>query len=226
MSINHEDIDRGSSDSCGFIFAFYQYSKSSNKHLWEKFVSLATGSDFIHVGIIPVVHATLKKNTFCKEQEISILDKVYTAFIGKGFVVQSVSNVLNPAYDFIYCPVEDIDCFYKGIAFLEGFNGCTYNYSALPFTVLPKLFKEIDDSSSLKTLKNSLESHHYSKIICSQLGLLLMYECNIPTSQTLNPKYCTPGELFQILCNNPKSYSCTPRSFKIVSDVFQMNKHF
>jgi len=95
-----EDVDV----SRGFLYAFYHYSQSPKSSLIEKLVSLATSSDCVHVAIAPAIecHFDPKSN---QVRQVNLLDKVYTAFMGKGFEIQSVQSILNGSYEYIpaYC---------------------------------------------------------------------------------------------------------------------------
>lgn len=207
--------------SSGFLFAFYRYSHSKRHSFIEKLVSVATQSDCIHVAIIPVKYCeySLATKTIHK---IVMIDKVYTAFIGYGFEIQNVSSVISDAYEYIFFPVEDY-IFEKGKVYIESFNGSKYNYFSLPFTLIPSSLKKMNssqnhkDSHSLSTIHKSNESDHHSRVFCSQLALMLLYECGIKTQEAIDPSFCSPGDLKSILLNDPKSIPCIIEFFELIS---------
>jgi len=261
----------------GFLFAFYRYSHSHKKSFVERFVSMAVSSDYIHVGIIPVHKGYIATQTYeqphflgscpsglhhpldsrfrlaCERnlelKKLELKDQVYTAFVGHGFEIQRVSAVLNDSYEYVFYPVCDYDCFLRGIMFLESLKGSGYNYFILPFTILPRRFKLVEEHSSSSTPLctkyekkcispksnpdienfhsefNAPSNHtvelfakqsHHNKVICSEVGLSLLYHCDPFLHQKFNPTLCLPGELKNILNETPFAIPCEKHIFDII----------
>jgi len=204
------DKEENLSKSSGFMFAFYHYSQSKNNSLFEKIVSLATRSDCVHVAIAPVHEGVY--NIHAREmQKAKVLNKVYTAFMGRGFEIQEADAIMNDAYEYIFLPTSTLH-FQQGIHFLESLHGLKYNYLALPLTVLP---------SSVKTGYHHLESTTNTspphRVICSQIGLMLFNQCVQTHMYDIDPSYCTPGELKQVLLEHAQCMVCKPRNIVIYS---------
>jgi len=191
----------------GFVFAFYQYSHSPKTSMLEKIVSIATVSDCVHVGIIPVNRSFFFEDGQTIKQ-LEVQDKVYTSFIGYGVQVQKISSVFNQAYEYTFVPVK-IGEYVKGLKFLEGLNGSGYNYTSLPLTILPSFFKYF--SNDKKTSKTE-----HQRVFCSQMALMLLYECDLCTEHKINPSLCSPGDLRCIIDNSSISFPCAINVFEVV----------
>lgn len=218
MSIQVDNFEeyhiKNTKQQAGFVFAFFLYSHSNHNSIIEKVVSFVTRSDYIHVAIIPAIlhtvtnyHLDTKKK---KKTKLEAIDKVYTAFMGEGYKIQTLDKVLNDSYKFLFYPAESIDSFYKSWTFLENLQGAKYNYMSCMLALFPKTFKEMDNADSqLKLEKNE-------KVICSELALFILYYSDSQLKPTLNPRYCTPGELHEILSKNKKTFSIMSHDIDIL----------
>ena len=197
MSIKFTEDNFEIKKGVGFIYAFYRYSHSSKKNLFERMVSICTCSDCVHVGIVPV--SDIKGDKFVVE------DSVYTAFMGYGFDIQRVSCILNDAYEYYFIPVST-DQFHIGFHFLESLSGKGYNYLGLPMTLLPHSWK-------IKG-KKTMETHKDPKtVICSQIGLFLLQKLDVGQEHFFNAAYCTPGELVEFVRSVPSAIYCSSDQF-------------
>jgi len=57
--------------------------------------------------------------------------------------------------------------------------------------------------------------HHHTRVICSEIGLSLLYHCDPFLHQKLNPMLCLPGELKFILGETPYAMPCQQSVFEI-----------
>lgn len=201
----------------GFIFAFYHYSHSNNKSFIETIVSVATASDCIHVAIVPVPECKMQKKENPRDCviELNASPEAYTAFIGHGFEIQSASSLLNDAYEFIFVPVTALNL-QRGVNLLKSFDGAGYNYIDLPLTILPKRLKKNRNNA----FSDKTDSCMPSRVFCSQVGMILCYQCNIINSRMgkgmIDPAYCTPADLLRILSNETiSSFPCNIEKIKI-----------
>jgi hypothetical protein len=189
----------------GFLFAFYNFSQVPETTLTEKFVHMVTGSDSIHVAILPVPYCRLKVTECISEKsgtpstftsDICVLyveDITYTAFIGSGYDILPASTVLNTKYKYMFIPVDAKTQYNDGNAFLQSLKGSGYNYFGLTLTVLPRVFK-------LPVRDSEFISHGApSRVFCSQVGLMLLYRCGMAPQAGIDPSCCTPGDLQRIL---------------------------
>lgn len=213
MSVNigsAEDCEKEISEP-GFVFAFFLYSHSHHNSIIEKVVSLMTRSDYIHVAIIPaIMHSSyLRTENKKKCLKIEVIDKVYTAFIGEGYKIQTLDKVMNDSYRYCFYPAESVESFYNSWILLENLNGAKYNYFSLMLALFPKTFKEVDDSNTQLTLKKN------ERVICSELALVILYSADPSLKPTINPRYCTPGELRDILVQNKKSVCFSSDQFQL-----------
>jgi len=211
----------------GFIYAFFLYSHSNHNSFIERVVSLMTRSDYIHVAIIPaILHSSTSACGYLdtqkkKKLKLETINKVYTAFMGEGYKIQTVDKVLNESYKYFFYPAESIDSFYKSWAFLENLQGAKYNYVSCMLALFPKTFKEMDNSESELTLRKN------EKVICSELALFILYYSDSALKPTINPRYCTPGELHDIISKNNKTHQIYGDMFNISSDeMFMKNFSF
>jgi hypothetical protein len=202
MSINHESPEI----SQGFLYAFYHYSQSHRRSLFEKLVSIATASDCVHVAIAPVLQCLYDPETK-RILKLELANKVYTAFMGRGYEIQTVDAILNDSYEYIFLPTDPVK-FNEGIAFLDSLQGLRYNYLALPLTVLPSFIKPTVHSNHQNTPHS---------IICSQMGLMLFNQ-SVNEYNSINPAMCTPGELKETLLQRSHCIRCD-------SNVFQINQN-
>jgi hypothetical protein len=176
---------------CGFVFAFFKYSKKANNSMFETMVHYALRSDIIHVAVIPapkvytlangqVLHATLGKS-------------VFTAFMGYGFEKEDVESVMGPEYERIFVPTTP-EAFVRGVHFLVGLVGKAYNYVDLPLTILPHAWKMRTHIAPQKFEKGQ------SRVFCSQVGLMLCYVCEIiGTEHNEDPACCAPSDLYELV---------------------------
>jgi hypothetical protein len=219
-NLEEQEIGKSLVSEFGFVYAFFLYSHSNHNSIIEKMVSLVTRSDYIHVAIIPaVLHSDNYLDTKRKKKrKIEVIDKVYTAFMGEGYKIQTVDKVLNDSYKFFFYPAESLDFFYKSWAFLENLHGAKYNYLSCMLALFPKTFKEMDNSESQLILGKN------EKVICSELALFILYYSDSSLKPTLNPRYCTPGELHEILSKNKKSSEINSDVFEVLSpETFMKN---
>jgi hypothetical protein len=209
----------------GFLFAFYNYSQVPKTTWIEKFVHVVTGSDSIHVAILPVPNCLLKIMPFSglsfesnsnyssvQVHKLQVEDRTFTAFMFSGYEIQKASSVLNEKYEYIFLPVRESSQYANGINFLQSLGGSGYNYLGLPLTVLPK---------SLKPPVRNSEFHSHcapSKVFCSQVGLMLLYRCGFLPNSGIDPSSCNPGDLRKILTLKAGGHFCKRECIEI-SDV-------
>ncbi len=135
--------------SGGFVFAFFRFSQTVHAGMMQRLVHLLTASDVIHVAVVPVWHCEWSHPdaTISKEHGGEIIHKLlvaptaFTAFMGTGFEEQPTETVLTPQYDLMFLPVLYMDDMRAGVAFLQSLRGASYNYLALPLTILPRTWK-------------------------------------------------------------------------------------
>jgi len=70
-------------NACGFLFAFFKYSKMQRIGLFETVVRFATRSDYIHVAIVPAPHVALDSTG--RIQRVVARDIAFTAFMFLGY---------------------------------------------------------------------------------------------------------------------------------------------
>ena len=70
-------------NACGFLFAFFKYSKMRRIGLFETVVRFATRSDYIHVAIVPAPNVLL--DTEGRIQRVVARDIAFTAFMFLGY---------------------------------------------------------------------------------------------------------------------------------------------
>ena len=216
----------------GFLFAFYNYSQVPQTTWIEKFVHVVTGSDSIHVAILPVPNCLLKIPTaksFVSDDrdgiqvhKLQVEDRTFTAFMFSGYEIQKASSVLNEKYEYIFLPVHESSQYVNGINFLQSLGGSGYNYLGLPLTVLPK---------SLKPPVRNSEFHSHcapSKVFCSQVGLMLLYRCGfLSNSGGIDPSSCNPGDLRKILTLMARGLPCQRECIEISnSPLHEARAHY
>ena len=201
----------------GFIFAFKLYSENQESQCgvdWvEHMVKRLTASDIIHVEMIPVIggHYT----AWCEEDGRILMGEgsalvtspiAHTAIVGSGYKTHSSKECLDDSsFHHIFVPMSE-ENLRQGISFLEMQEGKWYNYLALPFTVIPHNFK----MRGIEELEGCVST---SKVFCGQMGLVLCYLSNIidPSPVFLDPLYCTPSELYQlIMASDCNAMHCKP----------------
>jgi hypothetical protein len=198
----------------GFLFAFYNYSQVPKTTWIEKFVHVVTGSDSIHVAILPVPKCLLKfeqgsSKTNIQVHRLHVEDVTYTAFMGSGFEINKASSVLNAKYEYIFLPVNENCQYQSGITFLKSLGGSGYNYLGLPLTVLPKVLKPpVRDTEFYSACAPS-------KVFCSQMGLMLLYRCGLLPHTGIDPSSCNPGDLHRILKSRAGGVSCHRGSIEV-----------
>ena len=211
----------------GFLFAFYNYSQVPQTTWMEKFVHVVTGSDSIHVAVLPVPNCILKvpSSPFQKYvsqgknevevHKLQVEDRTFTAFMFSGYEIQKASSVLNDKYEYIFLPVDETNKYINGINFLQSLGGSGYNYLGLPLTVLPKALKP--------PVRNSEFNSHCapSKVFCSQVGLMLLYRCGLLPDSGIDPSSCNPGDLHKILTLLAGGLSCRRECIEISDFALQ-----
>ena len=212
---------------CGFVFAFFRYSQMVKSGFFETLVHLATRSDCIHVAILPapIVHINEKNgNIEC----IKVHDITFTAFMGHGFEEQSAQTVMNDQYEYMFMQVPRPK-YHEGLDFLISLKGSKYNYLDLPLTMLPFSMKQKNHFlDNKKTTKKPLQHHNYnyydqctpSRVFCSQVGLMLCYECDMIPNNSIDPSCCAPGELIQIVHEKAGGIRCDSSLIQIEHDLF------
>ena len=182
----------------GFVFAFYTFSRLRRVSMMERMVHMATGSDAIHVAIVP---ATMMMNN--NNNNMIHVDRVaYTSFMDRGVEVQPVAQVLNDCYTFYFMPVRDSDAFQVGLKFLNGLLGAQYNNLSLFTTLLPRRMRRAGAIPSWVSCENKRLMPRADKpaVFCSQMGLMLCYAVDaVPPIINLDPAACSPGDLLKIL---------------------------
>lgn len=166
----------------GFVFAFYRFSRLKQASLLERMVHTATGDDSIHVAIVPARAS----------QGIQAIDCAYTAFIGKGVMMQPIDEVFgNPNYVLYFVPAAHAN-FVRGIDFLRSIVGTHYNNLSLLSTLLPSSFKQ-SIPSWVSGENEAQMPGRAPALFCSQMGLMLCTIIDIPHS--IDPAACSPGDL-------------------------------
>ncbi len=186
----------------GFVFAFYKFSRLPSVSLMERVVHAVTNSDSIHVAIIPAF-----KNAALETR----LDSVaYTAFMGRGVEVQSVTEVMNECYTFYFVPVSGPDAFDSGLSFLHSLLGAKYNNLSLLTTLLPKRMRRAGIIPLWVSCENKglMPRAKKPKVFCSQMGLMLCYAIDAVSNVTIDPAACSPGDLERILLAEPRCSRC------------------
>jgi hypothetical protein len=212
----------------GFLFAFYNYSQVPQTTWIEKFVHVVTGSDSIHVAILPVPNCLLKvsqnissgflrdnnennnNDAIIEVHKLQVEDRTFTAFMFSGYEIQKASSVLNEKYEYIFLPVDESSQYVNGIRFLQSLGGSGYNYLGLPLTVLPNSLKP--------PVRNSEFNSHCapSKVFCSQVGLMLLYRCGLLRDpEEIDPSSCNPGDLRKILTLRAGGLCCKRNCIEI-----------
>ena len=175
-------------------------------------VRFATQNDMIHVAVIPAIY-NLKQNN-----RIMVSEKAYTSFINCGVEMQPVTNLFDGSYTFRFLAVNDVHTFVKGMDFLNGLVGASYNRLSLVSTLLPRCFKgagRIPEWISCEN-KGLMPRKEHPAVFCSQMALMLCYTLNaVSNNVTLDPAACSPGELDRILHNEPNCRVCSLNSIEI-----------
>ena len=70
-------------NACGFVFAFFKYSRMNRVGLFETVVRFATRSDYIHVAIVPAPQVLLDSEG--RVSRIIARDIAFTAFMFLGY---------------------------------------------------------------------------------------------------------------------------------------------
>jgi len=96
------------------------------------------------------------------------------------------------------------DRFAHGCEFLKSLQGLRYNYLDLAKTVLPRSWKK--QSSDREIVP--------ARVFCSQVGLMLCFRCGVLDVEE-DPAACSPGELFDIVCNEAGGVPCLRRHIVI-----------
>jgi hypothetical protein len=136
----------------GFVFAFFRFSQTPHACMVQRLVHVLTASDVIHVAVIPAWHCEWKKHDTAEHddneggkgsniRELWVAPTAFTAFMGTGFEEQPTEAVLTPQYDLMFLPVPCVSDMQAGVAFLKSLRGASYNYMALPLTILPRTWK-------------------------------------------------------------------------------------
>jgi hypothetical protein len=112
-----------------------------------------------------------------------------------GYEKNSVESVLRSEYEYIFLPVEQ-EAFVRGVKFLMSLQGKQYNYiDLLPVTIFPHSWK-----MKHQITKQTYEQPHAARVFCSQVGLMLCYECDVFCKENNeNPAYCSPRELYDLI---------------------------
>ena len=183
--------------ACGFIFAFFNYSKMHTSGLFERMVHFALGSNMIHVAVIPAPCVLMETD---EVQHAIVSQSVFTAFMGYGYEKESIESVLlRPEYEYVFLPVAP-EAFVKGLDFLMSLIGKGYNYvDLIPLALLPHAWKIMAKVSASEEFGET-----NSRVFCSQAALMLCYVCEVfSTTNNEDPAYCSPGELYDLLLKGP-----------------------
>ena len=87
--------------------------------------------------------------------------------------------------------------FADGCNFLRSLQGLHYNYYDLAKTVLPRSWKK--QRAALDVAP--------ARVFCSQVGLMLCFRCGVLAIEE-DPAACSPGELFDIVCQEGGGVPC------------------
>ena len=163
--------------ACGFLFAFKLFIQNRDPKIdWiEHMVQRLTRSDIIHVEIIPVLggkYAQKEGRMLDEGSELLASSVAHTAYVGAGYRAHSSHFCLRDrSYVHVFVPMHEHDM-RQGVNFLNSLQGKSYNYLALPLTILPQACK-------LRSIRCLAKCMTPSKVFCSQMGLMLCYLCNI-----------------------------------------------
>jgi hypothetical protein len=192
----------------GFLFAFLRFDRLEHPTLIQRAVRIAVRSDKVHVAMLPVIHYQSSP-----VPRIWVHGDVYTAFISHGACVQEAEHVLDdPSYDYVFLPVPDAQRFLGGIEFLEHMKTAHYNYATLAFALLPYAFKSKhmpDWLTGEDSLRINVDNNEPPPpIFCSQLGMLLCYECFALDHTLCDPALCLPADLEEALLHHAQGFRC------------------
>jgi hypothetical protein len=205
----------------GFLFAFFRFSQLDDANMIQRLVHLLTASDIIHVAVVPILQCKITKKTR-KISSILAWDTAYTAFMGTGFLEQKTEMVLAPQYDHMFMPVAAAEDMENGINFLKNLHGASYNYPALPLTIVPGVLKRKAAAWHAQTPKEFIDEyqhHKHAKIFCSQMGLMLCYICNTLPDYIIDPAGCAPGELQKIIKDKAGGIYCDRTQVSVFQDL-------
>ena len=206
----HNHHDDGAMTTVGFLFAFLRYDRLPSPTWIQRAVRALSHSDLIHVAVVEVLHASRGEPLL-----LIVSDRCFTAFVGTGFCVQPTRETLvaSGCYDFLFVPVRGFERMQRGLLFLRGLAGMGYNYTGLLLTLLPtprKLGTPVlpallsnEQTDTTNTTSTSHQHHHphyhMQRIFCSQMGLMLCYECEAIAHHIMDPAACSPAELADLL---------------------------
>jgi hypothetical protein len=189
---------------CGFVFAFFKYSRMHNRGVWESIVHFALQDDAIHVAVVPAPSVTVNPTTG-KIEAIVLEDTAFTAFMGFGYEKDHVSSVLTDEFDYVFVPVA-VEAYAHGVKLLNRLKGKKYNYLNLPLTLIPRSWKRM----------NAHSSEVPKRVFCSQVGLMLCYTCNVFANQdNEDPAYCSPRDLYDLIVQKGHGVCCGQNVFWI-----------
>lgn len=169
----------------GFIFAFYEYTgddPTALENVVHTLTEAVTGSQLIHVDIVPVVHAI--------GEDILIDNEAYTALMGRPFKRHCASRCYSKEFTLLYLPLTH-ECTLRGVKFLRELEGKPYAMCKLPLAALPY---------SLRTcIGRSVSKQKVRSVFCSEAALLMCQACGMLQGESMAASACTPGNLFDIL---------------------------
>lgn len=189
-------------EEAGFLFAFLRYDRLPNPSWIQRVVRALSHSELIHVAVVEVLSSN-------DGELMRVSDRCFTAFVGTGFSVQPTRETLiaSGCYDFLFVPVHGFERMQRGLLFLRGLAGLGYNYTGLLLTLLPTPQK-LNTPVLPALLSNEWDAHDHglqhhmqptTRIFCSQMGLMLSYECEAIAHHIMDPAACSPAELAGLL---------------------------
>ena len=181
-----------SSRRLGFLYVFHTYNPKQSSSVVEKVVSFLTGSEIIHVEMLPVVEAEAGPGGEVTRVAVSTS---YTAYLFCRFNTFEPSICAEESSIALYVPMTEAQT-EAGEAFLQGLVGARYNYWNLPCTMLPTAVKECLPHQ---------QQQHRQRVFCSQAGLQLCYACGVLDQEHIPPFCCSPKELHALLLEHGKA---------------------
>ena len=219
----------------GFVFAFLRFSNMRHNATWvQRIVHVVTASDIIHVAIVPVRECQMTHTHLLYAKADP---GAFTAFIGAGFEIQDARAVLRRRYyDLMFLPVHDPEAMARGVDFLHSLEGARYNYRALPLTILPRVFKrhqmptwftqeggELTQAVAPHQWHQQQRQRHGGtdlRVFCSQMGLMLCYECEVLPDNLMDPCCCSPASLAALLSHHHDAKAIPAHRCTAVVEVF------